>query len=84
MDAISYTAFRTNLAATLDQVNADHQPVLITRQNAKPAVVMSLEDFQSYEETFYLMKSPKNATRLNEAIAAVEAGHVVRRELLEE
>ena len=35
---------------------------------------MSLTDFRSYEETAYLMQSPKNAERLNVAIADLEAG----------
>jgi antitoxin YefM len=61
MDIISYSSFRTNLASTLDKVNDDHQPMIITRQNGLPAVFMSLEDFQSYEATAYLMASPKNA-----------------------
>jgi antitoxin YefM len=84
MDTISYSAFRSHLAGTLDRVNDDHKPVLITRQNGKPAVVMSLEDFHAYEETAYLMASPKNAERLNQAIAEVEAGKVVERGLIEE
>ena len=74
MDAISYSAFRSHLASTLNKVNDDHKPVLVTRQNGKPAVVISLEDFQAYEETAYLMASPKNAIRLNQAILEVEAG----------
>jgi len=57
---------------------------LITRQNGKPAVVMSLNDFHSYEETAYLMASPKNATRLNLAIAEVEAGKISQHALIEE
>jgi antitoxin YefM len=84
MDTMSYSAFRTNLAGTLDKVNDDHKPVIITRQNGRPSVVMSLEDFQAYEETAYLMASPKNATRLNLAVAEIEAGIIVERELLEE
>jgi len=84
MDAMSYSSFRNNLARTLDKVNDDHKPVLITRQGAQPAVVISLEDFQAYEETAYLMASPKNADRLNRAIAEVEAGNTVTRELIEE
>ncbi|MEJ2445382.1 MAG: type II toxin-antitoxin system prevent-host-death family antitoxin [Exilibacterium sp.] len=84
MDTISYSAFRTHLASTLDRVNDDHKPILITRQNGKPAVVMSLEDFQAYEETAYLMASPKNAERLNQAIAEVEAGYTVQKGLIEE
>jgi antitoxin YefM len=84
MDTISYSAFRSNLATTLDRVNDNHKPVMITRQNGKPAVVISLEDFQAYEETAYLMASPKNAERLNQAIAEVEAGKTFSHELIEE
>ncbi|MGB1109323.1 MAG: type II toxin-antitoxin system Phd/YefM family antitoxin [Gammaproteobacteria bacterium] len=84
MDAITYSAFRAHLAGTLDKVNDDHKPVLITRQKGKPAVVMSLEDFQAYEETAYLMASPKNAERLNQAIAEIEAGRTTQQDLIEE
>ena len=84
MDTMSYSAFRAHLAGTLDKVNNDRKPVLITRQNGEPAVVMSLQDFHSYEETAYLMASPKNAERLNQAISEVDAGRTVRKGLLEE
>jgi antitoxin YefM len=83
MKTMSYSAFRIHLAATLDQVNEDHKPVLITRQNGKPAVVMSVEDFQAYEETAYLMASSKNAARLQQAISEVEAGKIAQHELVE-
>jgi len=84
MDTMSYSAFRNHLAGSLDKVNEDHNPLLITRQNGKPAVVMSLDDFHSYEETAYLMASPKNAERLNQAIAEVEAGKISQHALIEE
>lgn len=83
MDNLSYSAFRSHLAKTLDKVNEDHVPVLITRRNGKPAVLMSLEDFKAYEETAYLMASPKNAARLSQAIAEVEAGCTTQHELLD-
>ncbi len=84
MDTINYSTFRSNLASVLDKVNDDHVPVLVTRQNGKPAVILSLEDYKSFEETAYLMASPANAQRLNQAIAEVEAGQVIRHEMLEE
>jgi antitoxin YefM len=84
MEAISYSNFRSHLAETLDKVNEDHVPIMITRQNGKPAVIISLEDFKSYEETAYLMASPKNATRLNQAIAEIEAGKTVQQPLIDE
>lgn len=83
MDALSYSAFRTNLASILDKVNDDHKPIMITRQNGKPAVVISLEDFHAYEETAYLMASPKNRQRLNESIAEIEAGQQIEQGLVE-
>lgn len=84
MNTINYSLLRNNLASVLDKVNDDHMPMIITRQNGKAAVILSLEDFKSYEETFYLMASPKNAQRLQEAIAQVERGKTVDHDLIEE
>ena len=53
MDTISYTAVRAKLAEAMDKVNDDHRPVIITRQRGKPAVLISLDDFNSYVETDY-------------------------------
>lgn len=84
MRATSYSEFRKNLAKHLDQVSEDCTPVLITRDRGKPAaVLMSLEDFASYEETRYLMRSPKNYENLRASIAELEAGGGVVRDLIE-
>lgn len=83
MESINYTTFRKDLAKTIDRVNDDHSPILITRQKGRAAILMSVDDFNSYEETAYLMKSPKNAERLNAAIAELEAGEGIKRELIE-
>jgi antitoxin YefM len=75
MKIISYSELRRNLAGTIDRVNADHEPVIITRDRGKPAaVLMSLEDYASFEETRTLMASPKNAARLRDAIAELDKG----------
>jgi len=83
MDTLSYSVFRSQLSSALDKVNNDHVPILITRQNGKPAVLISLDDFKSYEETAYLMASPKNAARLNQAIADIESGNTVQHALID-
>lgn len=78
MRAKSITDFRKNIAADLDQVIDDHVPLLITRANGKsPAVVMSLEDFSSWQETNYLLSNPVNRKRLEESIAEAEAGNLI-------
>jgi len=84
MRSTSYSDLRKNLAATLDSVTVDHEPVLITRERGKPAaVLMSLEDFASYEETAYLLRSPRNAERLRESIRELTSGAGTERALSE-
>ena len=84
MRTTSYSDLRKNLAATLDRVTEDHEPVVITRDRGKPAAVLiSLEDFASYEETAHLLKSPRNAERLLAAINELDAGEGVERKLSE-
>ena len=84
MDAVNYTTAKDNLEQTMDKVCTDHNPIVITRNNKPSVVVISLEDYQSLEETNYLLRSPNNAQRLLESIAELEAGKGVKRELIEE
>ncbi|MTW20613.1 type II toxin-antitoxin system Phd/YefM family antitoxin [Allochromatium palmeri] len=83
MDAISYTAARANLSKTMERVCNDHTPVIITRKSESPVVMISLEDYQSMEETAYLLRSPANARRLLDSIAQLESGQGIERDLLE-
>ena len=68
MDTISYSHTRQRLAEVMDRVNDDHAPILITRQNGRAVVMMSLDDYNALEETAYLLRSPKNAKRLMTAV----------------
>ena len=45
--------------------------------------MMSLDDFEAMQETNYLRRSPANAERLEKAIAQLEAGKGIERELPE-
>lgn len=74
MDAISYTAARENLAATMDKVCQDHAPVIITRKRDQSVVMLSLDEYESLQETAYLLQSPANAKRLMKAKEALESG----------
>ena len=74
MDAITYTQARQNLAQTMDAVCDGHTPVIITRPKAEPVVLMSLADYNGLMETAYLLSGSKNAARLRESLAQVQAG----------
>ncbi len=85
MRAKSISEFRKNIAADIDAAVDDHVPLIITRTGGKQAaVVMSLDDFTSWQETAYLLSSPKNAQRLREAIKEANEGKAVDRKLIEE
>jgi antitoxin YefM len=84
MQTISFSQMRQNLATAIDTVVNNHSPIIITRQNKEPVVMISLNDYKSIEETAYLMQSMTNATRLNSAIAQLEAGKGNTKELIEE
>ena len=83
MDAISYTVACANLSKTMRRVCNDHTPVIITRKSESPVVMISLEDYQSMEETAYLLRSPENARNLLESIAELDAGKGIEHELVE-
>ena len=83
MKAITYTAARQNLAKTMEKVCKDHAPIIVTRKSTESVVIMSLEDYESLEETAYLLRSPKNTRRLIESVAQLEEGLGSERDLLD-
>ena len=83
MDAITYTTARAKLADTMDRVCQDHEPIIITRNSQQSVVMISLDDYKALEETTYLLRSPKNARRLLEAISDLEEGKGKERRLAE-
>jgi antitoxin YefM len=74
MDTIPFSAARANLAKIIDRVCDNHETLIITRNGEQSVVMLSLEDYQSLEETAYLLRSPKNANRLLASIRQLNVG----------
>jgi antitoxin YefM len=83
MKVLSYTALRKTLANTMEKVCDDHEPIVITRKSEGAVVMLSLEDYESLEETTYLLRSPKNLKRLVESLAQLEQGKGLEKVLQE-
>ena len=81
MTAITYTAARENFASTMDRVCIDRDPVIITRKRDQAVVMLSLEDYESLQETAYLLRTPANATRLLASIENLNAGKIVKKQI---
>lgn len=78
---LTSTELRANLSSVMDQVNDDHEPVIVTRAGGKPVVMLSLEDYDAMDETAYLLASPANRESLLAAIGGIDEGRVVTRTL---
>ncbi|WP_156726190.1 type II toxin-antitoxin system Phd/YefM family antitoxin [Streptomyces apocyni] len=70
--AITASEARARLFPLIQQVNDDHEPVEITSKGGD-AVLMSADDYRSWQETVYLLRSPANAAHLMAAVAADKA-----------
>lgn len=81
MKAITYTAARERLADTMQRVCEDRAPVVITRRRDQAVVMMALEDYEALAETAYLLRSPRNAKRLRDAVEQLRRGKGTERKL---
>ncbi len=83
MEILSTSEVRANIKAVMDRVVADKAPIGIARPRGEGVVMVSQSEWDSIEETLYLLASPKNAARLLEAIHGLEAGGGEEHELIE-
>ena len=71
---VTYTEARKTLGELMDQVTDTREPVLIRQRGEEPVALIAAEDLSSLTETAHLLRSPRNAQRLKEAIARADAG----------
>ncbi len=71
---VSFSELRRRLAHFMDRAVDDRAPVLVTRQGHEPVVMLAQAEYESMMETLHLLRSPANAARLAESIAALDRG----------
>lgn len=81
MNILTFSEARAGLKSVMDDVCNDHTPTVITRVNGEHVVMLSLSDYNSIEETLYLLGTAKNASRLMASVAQIRAGKAKPREL---
>ena len=85
MQAITYNQAIQNFTTFMDNVSDNHEPLIITHENHKAVVLVSLDDFNSWQETDYLTRSPANAKDLLHAVEEIaQRKNLVKHELIEE
>jgi prevent-host-death family protein len=83
---VPFTEARANLTELLDDVEARHEHLVITRKGRPAAVVVSSEEWEALEETLEILSDPEAMEALRQSDEDVAAGRVhtwdeVKREL---
>lgn len=81
IDVTTFSEARANLKAVMDRVVNDHIPIVISRRRAEPVVMISLADWNSWQETTYLNATAANRAALNESTAQADRGELIQVEM---
>ncbi len=73
---VSYSYARQNLAKILREAEERQEAVIIRRRGREDMALVPADELRSLEETAHLLRSPKNAQRLLQALqkALADAG----------
>ena len=83
MEVMTYSDARAQLKRVMDRAIVDGQEVVVTRKKGEAVVVVSLDAWNSINETLHLLSNPQNAERLRQSIAELDADTGSERELIE-
>ena len=68
MKTLSYSEARENLASLIEEVISTREQIVIERRGYEPVAMIPADELSGLIETAHLLRSPKNAKRLLEAL----------------
>jgi antitoxin YefM len=71
---IPLASIKAHLSEIVDQVEAQHDRVILTRNGRAAAVIMSPDDLEALEETLHLLSSPNALEDIQAARKELEDG----------
>ena len=74
MTTITFTDLRAHLAHFLDRADEDYEEIVVSRGKGRTAVILSLDEFLSLQETAYLLSSKKNRQHLEKSLREAARG----------
>lgn len=85
MKAVNYSELRENLKANLDAVTDNKELLLVHRPKGKSIVMMTLDEYNSLQETQHLLQSKSNRERLEQAVENINTKrNLMKQNLVEE
>jgi antitoxin YefM len=81
MNAVTVDEAKQNLEQLITQVLDGAEPLIVSTAAGQQVVLLPLNEFNSWQETLYLLSDPANAAHLRQSIAEAQQGKTVEREL---
>ncbi|MEK7864016.1 MAG: type II toxin-antitoxin system Phd/YefM family antitoxin [Chloroflexota bacterium] len=76
MKTLPLTEARKGLSKIVDEVSSVHEHVVITKKGRREAVLMSADEFDSWQETLELMSDRQAMSGIREGLRDIKAGRV--------
>jgi prevent-host-death family protein len=73
---VAFTEARASLSELLDYVQAEQEHVVITRNGKPVALLMSMDEFESWEETVEVLSDEETMAALKRSEEDVKAGRL--------
>lgn len=84
MKTVNFSELRTDLRSNLNSVCDDHEVLIVHRPKGKSVVMLSLDEYNSLQETRYLLKTKENRRRLERGVEAVmNKENLIRKDYME-
>lgn len=81
VDVVTFEEAVADPAEVLVRAVRDAIPVIVSRPDGESMVVLSLSEWNSWQETLYLYSTEANRRALDESIAQADRGELVQVEL---
>jgi antitoxin YefM len=73
MKSITIAKAETDLREIIQDVLDDLEPTIVTTEGGDSVVMLSLDEYNAWQETLYLLSTPANADHLRQSIAEDKA-----------
>jgi len=83
MNMVTVNEAKLNLDLLIANVVSKDEPTIIKTDTGQQIVLLSLDEFNAWQETVYLLSNPANAAHLRQSIAEAQLGKIAERELIE-
>ncbi len=77
MNTVTVAEAKKNLETLIAEIVSNVEPVIVRTEIGEQIVLVSLAEFNAWQETSYLLSNPANAAHLRQSIAGAWAGKTV-------